>query len=146
MAFKFTVDVEQCFNCGICMDVCPQNTLDMSRPTGAGSWGEFNRDQAEPYAWMMEVPVQVDKCINCGICSIECPVSCIVIQKVEEQLEYVAKGILIEEPEDENGWVPLTNYTQAAVKKGPKRGPWPKKAFTWKSLVMSKRKNRLELS
>ncbi|OEF99366.1 hypothetical protein BHF71_01900 [Vulcanibacillus modesticaldus] len=145
MAFKVNVDQLSCFSCGICMDVCPQKTIDMTRPKEQGPWGEFNRDQAKPYEWMMEFPIQVSKCVNCKICVNECPVQAITILEVEE-IEFEKPGIMLEEPSDETGWQPLSNYTKAAFKHGPKRDPWPKKEFSWKTLVMAKRKNRFKLS
>lgn len=146
LAYHFTVDESTCFNCGVCMDVCPHNSLDMTRPKGPGPWGEFNREQAEPYGWMMEFPVQVDKCTGCGICASECPVQAVRIRKVEGPVEYATRGMSFEEPEGNIGWQPLSAYTRAAARKGPKRDPWPRRAFVWKSLVMARRKKRLELS
>ena len=36
MGYRITIDNGGCINCGICMDVCPVQALDMTRPTRAG--------------------------------------------------------------------------------------------------------------
>ena len=71
MGYRIDIDQSGCINCGICMDTCPVEALDMSRPERAGiEMGGFG----PPQAWMMEHPVQVGECIGCGICIGECPV------------------------------------------------------------------------
>lgn len=62
MAFKFTVDRSGCINCGICMDVCPVQALDMTRPNRAGPEGTDFGGETEPHRWMMQYPVQVSRC------------------------------------------------------------------------------------
>ena len=58
-----------CITCGICMDVCPVEALDMRRPTTPG----VERPGPAAAAWLMEHPLQVGECIGCGICVRECP-------------------------------------------------------------------------
>ena len=41
MGYRIEIDRSNCINCGICMDVCPVEALDMSRPTRA-------RDRVRP--------------------------------------------------------------------------------------------------
>ena len=35
MGYRIDIDHGGCINCGVCMDVCPVEALDMTRPTGA---------------------------------------------------------------------------------------------------------------
>jgi len=56
MGYRIQIENGNCLNCGVCMDVCPVQALDMSRPQrpgveGAGIYGV-------PFDWMMEYPVQ----------------------------------------------------------------------------------------
>ncbi|MFZ7101606.1 MAG: 4Fe-4S dicluster domain-containing protein [Peptococcaceae bacterium] len=46
-----------CIGCGICIDLCPLNCLQM---------GEDNK----PF-------LQYEECWYCGCCEIECPISCL---------------------------------------------------------------------
>ncbi len=124
--FEFRVDERACFNCGICMDLCPVNCLDMTRPENPGPEGEFNRQAAEPKRWMMEYPIQVDRCTGCRICERECPVSAVNIVRVEEEPSYSPKqGIIYSEPEDDGTWKPLFAYTRVVSSDPRRRNPWP---------------------
>ena len=71
MGYRIDIDHAGCINCGICMDMCPVEALDMSRPRRPASRTDGMR---APQAWMMEHPIQVGECIGCGICIGECPV------------------------------------------------------------------------
>ena len=71
MGYRIDIDQSGCINCGICMDTCPVEALDMSRPTSAGI---ETAGFGTPQTWMMEHPIQVGECIGCGICIGECPV------------------------------------------------------------------------
>ena len=72
MGYRITIDRGDCINCGVCMDVCPVQALDMTRPDRPGT--EAGGGAGEPYPWMMEYPVQVGECIGCDVCISECPV------------------------------------------------------------------------
>ena len=37
MGYRITIDRANCINCGVCMDVCPVEALDMSRPSEPAS-------------------------------------------------------------------------------------------------------------
>ena len=82
MGYRIDIDHTGCINCGICMDVCPVEALDMSRPQAPGI---ETAGFGPPQAWMMEHPVQVGECIGCGICIGECPV--VVMTLVAEPAE-----------------------------------------------------------
>jgi len=62
MGYRIDIDRNGCINCGICMDVCPVEALDMSRPQGDGIEG------LPAIPWLMEDPVQVGECVGCEIC------------------------------------------------------------------------------
>ena len=36
MGFRIDIDHGNCINCGVCIDVCPVQALDMSRPDHPG--------------------------------------------------------------------------------------------------------------
>ena len=46
------MDKEKCINCGVCMGVCPVNSI---------------------YADGKEILISYDYCKGCGICAVECP-------------------------------------------------------------------------
>ena len=66
-------------HCGICMDMCPVEALDMSRPDAPGV--ETGPGPGSPLPWMMEHPIQVGECIGCGICIRECPVNVMTLDR-----------------------------------------------------------------
>lgn len=63
MAFKFICDVDQCLNCGACMDLCPPQCLDMTRPQ-SGAEGDLDSRGSMP--WMMAFPVQTSNALDAG--------------------------------------------------------------------------------
>ena len=71
MGYRIDIDHDNCINCGVCMDVCPVQALDMTRPDHPGI--EAGTGGA-PLRWTMEYPIQVGECIGCSICIRECPV------------------------------------------------------------------------
>jgi NAD-dependent dihydropyrimidine dehydrogenase PreA subunit len=127
-----TVNEGTCINCGICMDVCPIRTLDMTRATGSGVEANFNRGSlAVAHDWMMEVPLQVDHCNGCTICVRECPTQAISIEPVAQRPAFPPRqGSILVEPHGANvRWMPLSAYTRAAMKvQGPREAhdPWGK--------------------
>lgn len=69
---RIVVDVERCKGCGICVEACPCNVLELANEVNAKGYN---------YARM----ANVDACTGCASCGIICPDSCIVVyrQKVE---------------------------------------------------------------
>lgn len=131
--FAVTIDDGDCINCGICMDVCSIRTLDMTRAREPGPEGTFLRGipGGEPVReWMMSTPVQVDHCNGCTVCVRECPTQAISIRPVAERPAFPPRqGLILTEPEDARGWVPLSAYTRAAMRtRGPREAhdPWGK--------------------
>jgi ferredoxin len=135
MAYQFNCDQNQCLNCGACMDLCPPQCLDMTRPT-SGAEGNLNVEGSMP--WQMALPVQVAKCTGCGVCEAECPVNAIVIQEVSNLAPIVpCQGPLFGAAAPENGrWIPLTVLTHESLKK-VKPDPWGS-LFRWKPRIAKK--------
>jgi ferredoxin len=129
--FVVTIDEATCINCGICMDLCPIRTLDMTRAQGPGPESTFDRGApvTEIHDWMMENPVQVDHCNGCTICVRECPTEAITIAQVPVRPSFAPRQgpILVEPHGAEVRWMPLSAYTRAASKvQGPREAhdPW----------------------
>jgi NADPH-dependent glutamate synthase beta subunit-like oxidoreductase/Fe-S-cluster-containing hydrogenase component 2 len=118
VAYRFQVDRSNCINCGVCMDVCPVQALDMTRtlnpPIEAGAEG-VSRPGQKP--WMMEFPVQSRECIGCQLCSIECPTSVIEITAVDGPVELApAQGPIHHGPGPGTGWTALSAHTTESLK------------------------------
>jgi len=130
--FTVAIDDATCINCGICMDVCPIRTLDMTRSSGPGPEATFDRAAAAGHNdWMMAVPIQVDHCNGCTICVRECPTEAISVQQVAERPAHAARqgAILVEPGGGSVRWMPLSAYTRAAMKvQAPREAhdPWGK--------------------
>ena len=153
VGYRFTFDRTGCLNCGVCMDVCPVQALDMSRTVSASieSGAEAlsrPRSGTNGKAWMMEFPVQVDECVGCQVCAVECPTNVISITAVSAS-ESVGlappQGPIIRAPTAHAGWIPLSAVTRESLKEvhtdpwGPLQGwrsakrsePWQ----TWRAWV-----------
>lgn len=116
MGYRISIDRLGCFNCGICMDVCPVQALDMSRPDRSGVETAGAGD-ARPLPWMMEYPVQVGECIGCAICVRECPVEVMTLDAVPGQTALEPRQGPITQPvRDDGGWIPLSSVTREALK------------------------------
>jgi ferredoxin len=115
MGYRIDIDHANCINCGVCMDVCPVEALDMSRPAGPGV--EVGSEGGGPLPWMMEHPVQVGECIGCSICIRECPPNVMTLATMKAPTPLVARQGPVERPVvDEGGWVPLSSITREALK------------------------------
>jgi NADPH-dependent glutamate synthase beta subunit-like oxidoreductase/NAD-dependent dihydropyrimidine dehydrogenase PreA subunit len=114
MGYRITIDHTNCINCGVCMDVCPVQALDMSRPDHPGV--EFGGLGGSPFNWMMEHPVQVGECIGCSICIKECPVVVMTLDTVEGSTPLEQLPGPITPPQPTVGWVPLSEVTREALK------------------------------
>ena len=124
MGYRIDIDHKGCINCGICMDTCPVEALDMSRPVGPGV---ETAGLGRPQAWMMEHPIQVGECIGCGICIGECPV--VVMTLVAEPGETALaprQGPIERPPAPATGpeeWLPLGSVTREVLKRDHP-SPW----------------------
>src|ERR1035437_4666213 len=128
MGYRIQIENSGCLNCGVCMDVCPVQALDMTRPQrpgveGAGVFGA-------PFDWMMEFPIQVGECIGCGICVRECPTHVVLLDGVPNATPLAARQGPIHRPEEPApAWQPLSEVTGESLK--PARvSPWGK-LFQW---------------
>ncbi|MBA3035323.1 MAG: 4Fe-4S dicluster domain-containing protein, partial [Desulfobacterium sp.] len=66
MAYKHYIDLDKCKGCGLCVDVCPKNVLEIS--TDVNEKGYFPAYQARP-----------ENCVFCSTCCIMCPDAAISI-------------------------------------------------------------------
>jgi NADH-quinone oxidoreductase subunit F len=116
MGYRIDIDAANCINCGICMDTCPVQALDMSRPTVRGT--ETTRG-GSPLPWLMEHPVQVGECVGCSICIRECPVNVMTLSTQAEPTTLAPRQGPISRPpagEHGGGWIPLSVATREALK------------------------------
>jgi NADPH-dependent glutamate synthase beta subunit-like oxidoreductase/Pyruvate/2-oxoacid:ferredoxin oxidoreductase delta subunit len=113
MGYRIDIDRNGCINCGICMDVCPVEALDMSRPQREGIEG------LPAIPWLMEDPIQVGECVGCEICADECPVHVITVATIPEPTPLAPRqGPLIRgaEAQGPHGWIPLSEATREVLK------------------------------
>jgi len=121
MGYRISIDAGNCINCGICMDVCPVQALDMSRPDGSGvedAWG------SGPLPWMMEHPIQVGECVGCAICIRECPVVVMTLSEAVGDVPLAARQGPIFRPATPPPaaapgaatWIPLSEATRESLK------------------------------
>ena len=131
MGYRIDIDHGGCITCGICMDVCPVEALDMSRPDAPGV--ETGPGPGHPLAWMMEHPLQVGECIGCGICIRECPPNVMSLVTMSGEVPLAARQGPIDRPPEApaDGWVPLSQVTREALKP-VHDSPWGD-LFTWRT-------------
>ncbi len=132
MGYRITIESKGCFNCGVCMDVCPVQALDMSRPDHAGV--EAGRASAPPLRWMMEYPTQVAECIGCGICVRECPVQVVHLDTVAGETPLAPRQGPLTRPvpaTEPPGWIPLSEATRESLKPDHPSPTAP--FFTWRT-------------
>ena len=72
MALKHIIESERCKGCGLCINVCPKNVLEITDKVNAK--GHFPAFQARP-----------DDCIHCTLCCIMCPDVAISIVETETE-------------------------------------------------------------
>jgi len=113
MGYRITIDHDNCINCGICMDVCPVQALDMSRPQQPGIEAA---PSGVPLSWMMEHPIQVGECIGCAICIRECPVVVMTLDAVAETTPLGDLQGPVFPPHPSSGWIPLSEVTRESLK------------------------------
>ena len=73
MAYKHIIDSERCKGCGLCVEFCPKNVLEITDQVNEK--GHFPVFQARP-----------DDCIHCTICCTVCPDVAISIVEIEKQI------------------------------------------------------------
>ncbi len=133
MGYRIDIEHKGCMTCGICMDVCPVEALDMSRPDHPGI--ETGPVGGRPLPWMVERPLQVGECIGCGICVRECPPAVITIATLpREEIKLAPRQGPIERPAPytvDDGWMSLTEVTHESMKP-TKPSPWGD-IFPWRT-------------
>ena len=133
MGYRIDIDHKGCITCGICMDVCPVEALDMTRPDHPGV--ETGPVGGRPMPWAMERPLQVGECIGCGICIRECPPNVMTLVSLPgETVPLAARQGPVERPaamSADDGWMPLSAVTREALKP-VHPSPWGN-AFPWRT-------------
>jgi NADPH-dependent glutamate synthase beta subunit-like oxidoreductase/Pyruvate/2-oxoacid:ferredoxin oxidoreductase delta subunit len=118
MGYRIDIDHAGCITCGICMDVCPVEALDMTRPAHPGV--ETGPVGGKALPWAMERPLQVGECIGCGICIRECPPAVMtLVEKRGEQIPLAPRQGPIDRPSPvaaDEAWLPLSEVTREALK------------------------------
>ena len=75
MGYQHIIDTERCKGCGLCVNVCPKNVLELSEEVNTR--GYFPVFQARP-----------EDCIFCSVCCIICPdVAISIVETVEDTTE-----------------------------------------------------------
>ncbi|MHB8399238.1 MAG: FAD-dependent oxidoreductase [Candidatus Limnocylindrales bacterium] len=112
MGYRIDIDQGNCINCGICMDVCPVEALDMTRPAGTGVEG------LAPIPWLMEHPIQVGECVGCHVCVDQCPVHVITLASATGPTRLAPRQGPLERPAaaPSEGWIPLSAATREVLK------------------------------
>lgn len=72
MAYKHQIIENRCKGCGLCVNMCPKNVLEISKDVNTK--GYFPAYQARP-----------EDCIFCAICCTMCPDVAIAISEIEEE-------------------------------------------------------------
>ena len=140
MGYRIDIDHKGCINCGVCMDVCPVQALDMTRPDHPGIEAGPG---GGPLRWTMEHPVQVGECIGCFICITECPVNVMDLAVVDGPTPLSPRQGPITRPVPTHGWIPWSEVTREALKPtrvSPFEGGWqtrsrPKPWQVWSTMV-----------
>lgn len=127
--FRFSFDSSQCLNCGICVDVCPVHSLDMTRPQAHGPEADVARSSplaAGTQAWMTVFPVQIARCTGCMVCTMECPTDIVRVEPSDEEVTLASpQGPMIPEPAyDPTHWQALSDFTRISHKDRPLGDPW----------------------
>jgi NADPH-dependent glutamate synthase beta subunit-like oxidoreductase/NAD-dependent dihydropyrimidine dehydrogenase PreA subunit len=132
MGYRIDIDHSGCINCGICMDTCPVEALDMSRPIGPGI---ETAGAGAPQTWMMEHPIQVGECIGCGICIGECPVVVMTLVSEPTETKLAPRQGPIDRPLAPAAgpvpWPPLSTVTREVLKRDHP-SPWGD-LFKWQT-------------
>jgi 2-oxoglutarate ferredoxin oxidoreductase subunit delta len=71
MSYRYVINEERCKGCGLCVNFCPKNVLEISNEVNAK--GYFTALQARP-----------EDCVTCSTCCIMCPDVAITITENAE--------------------------------------------------------------
>ena len=71
MSYRYAINEERCKGCGLCVNVCPKNVLEISNEVNAK--GYFPALQARP-----------QDCVACSTCCVMCPDVAITITENAE--------------------------------------------------------------
>src|SRR5450755_2195418 len=116
MGYRIDIDSRNCINCGICMDVCPVEALDMSRPQSPGV--EAGPGDG-PIPWLMERPVPVGGCVRGSICISGSPGAVMTLTTISGPTPLAPRQGPIHRPVASiapDTWIPLSAVTREALK------------------------------
>lgn len=71
MAYEHRIDKDRCKGCGLCVEICPKDVLEISEEVN--SKGYFPAYQARP-----------EDCIFCAMCGVMCPDVAVTIREIVE--------------------------------------------------------------
>jgi 2-oxoglutarate ferredoxin oxidoreductase subunit delta len=74
MSYQHEIDADRCKGCGLCVDVCPKDVLELSDKVNAK--GYFPAHQARP-----------EDCIHCALCCVMCPDVAVAIRELADEAE-----------------------------------------------------------
>ena len=141
MGYRIDIQHDGCINCGVCMDVCPVQALDMTRPDHPGIEAGPG---GSPLAWTMEHPIQVGECIGCSICVQECPVEVMDLVVLDGPTPLAPRqGPITRPSEPSSGWIAWSDLTREALKPthvSPFEGGWrtrsrPQPWQVWSTMI-----------
>jgi NADPH-dependent glutamate synthase beta subunit-like oxidoreductase/ferredoxin len=93
----------ECILCGGCVDVCPENCIELVRLDSIKIDGRFEEDINAEFSYLNSEPINLssntatvmvkdeEKCIRCGLCAKRCPVDCIAMERFFQK-EYSSIG------------------------------------------------------
>ena len=115
MGYRIDIEHGGCINCGICMDVCPVEALDMSRPLAPGI--ETGQGPAPADAVDDGASRPGRGCIGCQICVRECPVGVVTLaSQAGPTVLAPRQGPVHRPPTTDVGWSALSEVTLESLK------------------------------
>jgi 2-oxoglutarate ferredoxin oxidoreductase subunit delta len=78
VSYKYQIEVDRCKGCRLCVDICPQNVLEIS--TTANNIGYFPAFQVNP-----------DDCTICRFCCNMCPDVAITVEQIDDNKDKSGK-------------------------------------------------------
>ena len=71
MTYKYSIAIEYCKGCSLCVTVCPKKVLEIA-------------NQVSPKGYFPAYQARPEDCIFCAICCTMCPDVAITISEIEE--------------------------------------------------------------